>query len=397
MKLRLLDFLVCPIDRTPLDLVEWESRPLKLGSEDTARMERLRLDRERFSREVMTGVLLNRNRRILYPIYQGVPRMLSFSTGVAREFGKRYGQRIDREFPGYTLPQVPPMPGEGTVLRTFSSEWVNYDWDGKAFWNMRPDVHYESLKFLLDTAHHPVKDKLVLEVGIGIGGMADHMARSEQCEMIGIDLSHAVDAAQRHFGNNPFFHIIQASAFAVPLPENTFDLVYSHGVIHHTFSTKTAFDRICRLPKVRGRLYVWVYSPYNEKRTLMRRALMTLENLVRPLCWRLPERLQTVVLAPLLPLYIMHQNFHVKRGGPGYVSYGWREALHAARDRFTPRYVHRHSEEEVRRWFQNAGYVSADDSGKREYPDFVPADFVWNTAVSGVRQSLRIPDHANAA
>jgi SAM-dependent methyltransferase len=311
--------------------------------------------------------------------------MLSFETGLAREFARRHGRRIARELPGFGLPGERAMPGEDTVLRTFSSEWVNYDWTGETFWNMKPEDHYNSLKFLLGIAKHPVRDKLVLEVGIGIGGMADHMARREECEIIGMDLSHSVDAAQRHFGNTPFLHIVQGSAFAAPVPENSFDLVYSHGVIHHTFSTRTAFDRICRLPKIGGRLYIWVYSPFNEQRTIGRRALMMLEDLIRPLCWRLPERLQTALLAPLLPLYIVHQNFWVRSAGAGDVKYGWREALHAARDRFTPRYVHRHGEEEVREWFLNAGYQNASSVTEGEFPKIFPVDFRWNTGVAGVR------------
>src|SRR5262249_54780067 len=158
----------------------------------------------------------------------------------------------------------------------------------------------------------------------------------------------------KYFGINPFLHIVQGSAFAPQFQENTFDLVYSHGVLHHTFSTKRAFDQICRLPKHGGRLYIWVYSPYDEERTLERRILMNLEGLIRPVVWRLPNKLQTVALLPIVPFSLLRQNLFLDRREVGFIKYGVREALHAARDRFTPRYIHRHSEEEVRRWFSEA-------------------------------------------
>jgi uncharacterized protein YbaR (Trm112 family)/SAM-dependent methyltransferase len=385
MKPRAIDLLVCPIDKTRLELVEWETSPVKLSGEEVGRVERLRLDPAQFSKETVTGVLLNRSRKVFYPIYEGVPRLLTFRTGVVEKFTNQHSERISRELPGFTMPHEAAMPGEQAVLRTFSSEWVNYDWNEQHYWNLTSDALYQCMKVMLDLGRKPVKEKLVLEVGIGIGGIADYMARKEECELMGIDLSYAVDPAYRHFGRNPFLHIVQASAFAPPFRENTFDFVYSQGVIHHTFSTKTAFKRICTLVKPSGRLYVWVYSPSNEKRTIVRRVIMFMENLIRPLCWRLPERLQSALLAPIVPLYLIHQNLFVRRRGAAYVDYGWREAMHAARDRFTPRYIHRHTEEEVSAWFHEAGYTEIQYASKRELPHFLPLSFVRNTAVDGVR------------
>lgn len=385
MKLRVLDLLMCPIDKTRLELVEWESTLVDLSGEEISRVERMGLDPALFSKEVITGALLNRARKIFYPIDQGIPRMLVFPTGVARKFAEKHAERIASELSGFTLPHGTAMPGEETVLRTFSSEWVNYDWDGKSYWNSVPDVLYRSMNFMLDLDRRPVKDKLVLEVGIGIGGIADYLARREGCELVGIDLSYAVDPAYKHFGMNAFLHIVQASVFALPFRENTFDLVYSWGVLHHTYSTKAAFDLICKLPKTGGRLYVWVYNPFSEQRTLIRRAIMLMETVIRPLCWRVPESLQTVMLLPIIPLYLVHQNLYMRRGSSGYIKYGWREAMHAARDRFTPRYAHRHTEEEVCSWFREAGYTELRCANERDRPDFVPVGLSLATAVDGVR------------
>jgi SAM-dependent methyltransferase/uncharacterized protein YbaR (Trm112 family) len=386
MLLRLLNLLVCPLDKTPLELVEWEGFPLDLSKDEILRAECHGFDPILLSRQVVTGVLLNRARKIFYPIYLGIPRMLVFPTGAAREFVKLHKDRISKEIPDFKLPFDKPMPGEETVLRTFSREWVSYDWDDQTYWGYTPETIYRSMDFMLDLERPPARDKLVLEVGIGIGGIADHIVRAHGCELVGIDLSHAVDSAYRHFGKNPFLHIVQASAFATPFKENTFDLVYSQGVLHHTFSTRAAFSRICRLPKKGGRLYIWVYSPYDEQRTFIRRGIMIIENIIRPFCWRLPESLQTVALLPLIPLYLVHQNLHVTHDGSGYIKYGWREALHAARDRFTPRYAHRHTESEVCRWFREAGYNQIRCSSRRECPAFVPISFVTATAVDGVRE-----------
>lgn len=386
MKPRALEFLMCPIDRTQLELVEWEASFSELSPEEIDRVKRLGQDLALFSKHIVTGVLLNRARKVFYPIYEGVPRLLTFQTGVVDNFVKQYAKRISRELPGFTTPHEAAMPGEETVLRTFSSEWVNYDWDERSYWNLSADEMYKCMHFLLDLARRPVRDKLVLEVGIGIGGIADYMARKEQCELIGMDLGYAVDPAYKNFGKNAFLHVVQASVFAPPFLESTFDLVYSQGVIHHTFSTKTAFDRLCKLSKRGSRLYIWVYNPASEERTIMRRVIMLMERMMRPFCWRLPERLQTAVLLPIIPLYLIHQNLYARRRITNSIKYGWREALHAARDRFTPRFAHRHTEEEVCGWFRDAGYAQIQCASKREYQELPSISILINeTAVDGVR------------
>ena len=386
MKLRVLDLLVCPIDKTPLELVEWESIPVKLSKDKSARIERQGLDPAKFSKEIKTGVLVNRARKTFYPIHAGIPRMLVFPTDVVRKFSQQHARRIAQELLGFSTPQESGVPGEQTVLRTFSSEWVNHGWDEQSYWGVSPAALHKCMGYLLDLPSRPVKDKLVLEVGIGIGGIADYIACEQECELVGVDLSYAVDPAYMHFGTNVFLHIVQASAFRLPFRENTFDLVYSQGVLHHTFSTKTAFDMICKVPKHGGRLYVWLYSPYTDQLKLHRRLIPLMERVIRPLCWRLPETLQTLVLMPIILLYLVYQNLYKKRIGSNYVAFGWRGALHSARDRFTPRYAHRHTEEEVSNWFRQAGYTDIQCASKRSFPDI---DWVKSaisaTIVDGVR------------
>jgi uncharacterized protein YbaR (Trm112 family) len=362
MKPRLVDLLVCPIHRTPLELVVWEDGP---------------------GDEIITGVLLNRAARLAYPIHAGVPRMLAFTSGVAEAFNQLHGARLSADFPGFRLPDAPGVPGEADVLRSFSTEWTDYGWNEQAYWNLPADVWFRCMRYVLGIDRRPIRDKLVLEVGIGIGGVADFNARVEGAEVVGVDLGYAVDAARRNFGANPRLHIVQASAFALPFRDASFDFVYSFGVIHHTFSTKTAFDGLARLPKRSGRLNIWVYSPHDEQRNLNRRALMALERVVRPVVWRLPSWAQAVALAPIAPLYIVHQA--VRARGGGQVRYGWREAMHAARDRFTPRYIHRHANEEVAGWFASAGYEDLEILGERPRPDFVPVAFTACTGVDGRR------------
>jgi SAM-dependent methyltransferase/uncharacterized protein YbaR (Trm112 family) len=386
MRQRLASLLVCPLDRTGLDLVGWDVRTRPLDRETRSLAAVMKIDPASLEADVETGLLLNHARRLAYPIYRGVPRMLVFRSGLSADFEREFGDRLAREWPGYRLPSEGSMPGEADVLRSFSQEWLDYDFGQGRYWNMTPERLYRCMDFMLDLEERPVRHGRVIEVGIGIGGIADHVSRSQACEVVGVDLSHAVDAAERHFGANPLLHVVQASVFALPFADGSFDLAYSHGVIHHTYSTRDAFQCMSRLPRHGGRLYVWVYSPLDERRTLTRRALMALEHVLRPICWRLPTGLQTLVLVPLVPLYMAHQAVGADGGAHGTVRYGFNEALHAARDRFTPRYVHRHDDDEVGEWFRAAGFRDIRHVRRRTLPAYLPASFVYCTGVDGVRQ-----------
>ncbi len=372
MNPRLLDFVVCPLDRQPLELVAWESSPVTLSPEDAARAQRRGVPIGSIQTEVATGVLVNRRRNVFYPIASGVPRLLVFSTAFTRGFVETHSERLAKELPGFSLPSESGKPGEENVLRTFSSEWTNYEWDPRAYWGISAEDMFKTMRYALDldTKGDALKGKAVLEVGIGIGGIADYVCRSTESELVGIDLSFAVDGAYKIFGNNRFFHIVQASAFAPPFPRGRFDYVYSQGVIHHTYSTKAAFESISALASPGGgRVYIWVCSPHDESRTLKRRILMKAENLLRPIYSRLPDKIQTAALMPWVPLYMVHQALLKMKDGTN-VNYGFGEAMHAARDRFTPPFAHRHTNEEVASWFEDAGFRDLSVLGKRPPPPY---------------------------
>ena len=385
MKARLAQLLRCPITGEGLELVAWESFERTLDDAAKRRAAQLGIPEAQLTQEVMSGVLLSHAARVAFPIVDGVPRMVTFRAGVVGRFDVESGARLRAEHPGFALPEGGAMPGEEEVLRTFSSEWVGYDWDGEAYWNLSAQSWFKAMDYTLQLEPGALDGKRVLEVGIGIGGVADHVSRSHACEVVGMDLGYAVDVAQRHFGSNPFLHVVQASAFKPPYAQRSFDYVYSFGVLHHTFSTKDAFDSVARLVKDGGRFFLWVYSPNNETRTPLRRALMRLENVARPIVTRLPERAQTLALAPTIPVYMGWQVLQKLRGEADLL-YGVREALHAARDRLTPRFAHRHTEDEVAGWFASAGFGALRKGGARMRPPWVPVGFLANTAVDGVRE-----------
>jgi len=100
----------------------------------------------------------------------------------------------------------------------------------------------------------------VLEIGCGIGTDGAQFARAG-AEYTGIDLTPAaVELARKRFdlsGLKGEFRV--ADAERLDFPDDTFDLVYSHGVLHHTPDTEGAIREVHRVLKPGGRAIVMLY------------------------------------------------------------------------------------------------------------------------------------------
>lgn len=105
------------------------------------------------------------------------------------------------------------------------------------------------------------KGKDVLEIGLGIGVDATRWAQYAK-SYTGVDLTtEAVYATKLHFehlGLNGT--ITQGNAEALHLSAQQFDLVYSHGVLHHTTNTQQTFYEVNRVLKPNGRFIVMLYA-----------------------------------------------------------------------------------------------------------------------------------------
>lgn len=382
MRLRTLDFLVCPIYKNNLEILIWEYSNNEFSESDLERIHGLGLEPGLFEKEIKTGALINRNQKIYYPIYNGVPRLLTYECGVFEEFKIKYSNLIARDLDGLITPILTPPKGEQSVIKSFSKEWLEYDWNPDKYWKISSEMMFMSMKCMLDIENKPIEGKNVLEVGIGIGGIANYFAKEEKCELVGIDLGYAVDAAYKNFKGNIFLHIIQASAFCLPLRENWFDYVYSQGVLHHSSDPKKCFINVSKMTKPNGYFYVWLYNNTNEYRNLIRSLIMIMEKIFRPLIWPMPSFMQDIVLVPFAFLYIIHQNFLLSKDKK-HVKYSWREAIHAARDRFTPRYAYRYSEEEISNWFKEAGYKNLLLASERSFLQYLDPNFNLATVIIG--------------
>lgn len=106
--------------------------------------------------------------------------------------------------------------------------------------------------------------KNVLEIGVGLG--ADHQMFAEnKANLFGIDLtSRAIEHVKKRFSLFGLYsQLAVCNAESLHFENNSFDLIYSWGVIHHSPNTQQIVNEIYRTLKPGGVAKVMIYHKYS--------------------------------------------------------------------------------------------------------------------------------------
>jgi hypothetical protein len=155
-------------------------------------------------------------------------------------------------------------------------------------------------------------------------------------------------------------------------------------VLHHTYSTRDAYRAVAPLCRQGGSFYVWVYGPKSINDNVFRRGVYASELVMRFVLNRAPGWVSPIALAPFALGYLLFNRVR-HWGNPRIQAYNYTRALHAARDRFTPEFAHRHDADEVCQWFRDAGFGELEVVDWRTMPTADHDDYRRNTGVRGRR------------
>jgi SAM-dependent methyltransferase len=208
----------------------------------------------------------------------------------------------------------------------------------------------------------------VLDAGCGMGRYLRVAAEGRPARLVGLDLSGAVYAARdttRALGN---VWVVQGDLLRPPFAAGRFDHIYTLGVLDHTPDPRSAFLALAGLLKPGGRIVVWVYP--REKPALER-----VMNLHRAVSTRLPLPVLVALSRAMAPVgalkrRLMASKFRpVARAGVALNVLTIGVSMHPdpevrvcdTLDWYAPRYLSRHTVDEVREWFVAAGLVDVDD------------------------------------
>ncbi len=214
--------------------------------------------------------------------------------------------------------------------------------------------------FRIKTGFTPqdLEGKLVLDVGCGLGRFAE-VASRWGARVVGVDLSAAAEVAARNLADRDFV-ALQADVFHLPFDAESFDCIYSLGVLHHTPHCEAAVKVLPQYLKPGGMMAVWLYSGYNKwyrftdiyrkyTHRMSAPALHRLLGAAVPFFYHLDRGLRVIPILGKPVAGVVHHVFPVNR-----------QADPEARildtfDWYSPKYQSKHTYEQVFRWLESCG------------------------------------------
>jgi SAM-dependent methyltransferase len=270
-------------------------------------------------------------------------------TGVALTFDGKAYVGADRHYP--IINGIPRFVDSDRYARSFSFEWNTHD---RTQLDIYRDDRPSEREFVAKTGFTPefLSGKLVLDAGVGAGRYAD-IASRWGADVVGVDLSYAVEAAQRNLGERSNVWIAQADIGALPFCPTSFDVIFSIGVLHHTPDTRAYFHKLVPLLKPGGVIAIWVYSRSDDYAIRARWVPFVNklpDNVFYAWCrWFVPWA-QARLTYPLVGA--LRRTFPFPTHGLG-IEYDILDTF----DGYSPAFHGIHSPEEVEGWFQEAGLV----------------------------------------
>lgn len=153
------------------------------------------------------------------------------------------------------MPRLLPSDVDRENWRTserFGEEWTQFDM-------LTSEYEAQFLSWIEPVGREHFRGKTVLDMGCGKGRHVLYAKEFGAKDVVGIDMSHAVDAAFKNVGRMEGVHIVQADIFRLPF-KSAFDYAYSIGVLHHTPDPGVAFSKMVEKVKSGGSVSAWVYG-----------------------------------------------------------------------------------------------------------------------------------------
>jgi SAM-dependent methyltransferase len=310
---------------------------------------RLRVDDERDG-EILEGELTSSDGQ-RYPITAGIPRL------------------------------VPPVPEDDRQRETeeaFSTKWrrakdYGHDDQGRSVYLSWYLQRYrfgtlEGLREFLGSK------KRILDAGTGVGRDTRFYAENSGAEVFGVDISRGVDSAYGHLKAFPNVHVLQADLRRLPFPPEFFDFIACDHVLHLTGNTEESFHRLVTRLAPGGDLSIYVYRKKAPIRELADDYVRdSVDRMSEEEAWRFAEQLtelgrvlseigSTVIVPDIPALGIRGGPYDVQRFVYWHMlKCFWNPALRQIDnvatnfDWYRPRNARRHTADEVRGWFADAG------------------------------------------
>lgn len=279
---------------------------------------------------------------VSYPIVDGIPRMLS--------------RKLRDALKGETAVTGTDAKQVETAL-SFGYEWQRF-----------PEMYDEWERQFLDymQPHGPefFRGKKVLDAGCGNGRFA-YYASKYGADVWAIDLGPAVEVARRNT-ETVKAKVIQADLHDPPFALESFDFIYSIGVLHHLPEPEVAFRNLLRFLKPGGEVQIYLY--WKPESQPIKALLLSGVEGARRLTTRLPHKAVYALAYPaaVLAFLFFVWPYRILKRIPGlqqtaeklpmkqYASFPFRVCVNDQLDRLSAPIENRYTRADVLDWLNRA-------------------------------------------
>jgi len=241
-------------------------------------------------------------------------------------------------------------------------------------WTRFPEMYDEWSRSFLEYMHPHLpqffRGKKVLDAGCGNGRFA-HYAAKYGAEVWAMDLGPAVEVAKRNTESAGKAQVVQADLHRPPFAPESFDFVYSIGVLHHLPDPEAAFQNLLRYLKPGGEIQIYLY--WKPEGQPIKRALLAVVTALRKITTRLPHRINYVLAFPaaVAAFAFFVWPYRLLKKLPGlkaladklpmkqYANFPFRVCVNDQLDRFSAPIENRYTKQEVAGWLSRANLEQA--------------------------------------
>lgn len=227
-------------------------------------------------------------------------------------------------------PKLDEISREQRTGEVYGSLWTNYV--GDKFAEQTHDFWYRYNKY--DEWLDPeLQGKTCLDVGFGSGRALLSMLNAGAAHVSGIDISETNfnTATENLKGVSDKISLQVGSALDLPYDDNSFDVVHSYGVLHHTRDPYLGFQECTRVLKPGGIFFIHLYNKGGLMNNLLYTARFFTTRSIPPFEW-----MQKIAEA-------------VSGKDKEHIGYAFLDGLYAP-------FRYCYFEDEIRGWYKDNGY-----------------------------------------
>jgi len=197
---------------------------------------------------------------------------------------------IENGIPRMLLPAIRAAFRENNSTSAFDAKQaktaLSFGYEWSRFHEMYAEWEKQFLDYMQPHGPEFFKGKKVLDAGCGSGRFAYYAGQYAR-EVWAIDLGPAVEVARKNTAELENVHVVQADLYHPPFSLESFDFIYSIGVLHHLPEPETAFRNLLRFLKPGGDVQIYLY--WQPERRPIKSFLLNLVNSARGLTTKMPH------------------------------------------------------------------------------------------------------------